>query len=427
MKQTVFALVDCNNFFVSCERVFRPDLEGKPVVVLSSNDGCAVARSNEVKALGIPMGAPAFKYKHIFKQHHVVQFSANFELYGDISKRIIHILTELTPRTEIYSIDEAFLELSQLATTDYQTVAENLRDRIWNEVGIPVSIGLAHSKTLAKLAGEYAKKHPESQGIADLTGSSDAIQPFRQAVKIEDVWGVGRRYAPKLRGEGLATADQLANLHPKRARQLMGVRGEQLVRELNNETCFRFVELDAKPKSIARTRTFGEDTNQFYQLEAAIASFATQAAYRLRKSDQLTKRAGVFMMTDRHKPNFKNWSQEVTFDTPTADTGELIQTLGALAADMFRSSYRYHRAGVWLGDFLPDAYIQTDLLGITNLPSHQKSRRRMSSIDSLNHRFGRGTIRYAAEKLAGNWQPKQRIRSPRYTTNWDELPVAHFR
>lgn len=427
MKQTVFALVDCNNFFVSCERVFRPDLEGKPVVVLSSNDGCAVARSNEAKALGIPMGAPAFKYRQLFKQHGVVQFSANFELYGDISKRIINILTELTPRIEIYSIDEAFLELSQLATNDFRAVTMTLRDRIWNEVGIPVSIGLAHSKTLAKLAGEYAKAHPECHGITDLTGSSESVRPFRQAVKIENVWGVGRRYAPKLRGEGIATADHLASLNPKRARQLMGVRGEQLVRELNNETCFGFVKLDTKPKSIARTRTFGEDTNQFHQLEAAIASFATQAAYRLRKSNQLTKRAGVFLMTNRFKPNFKSWSREVVFDTPTADTGELIQTMVTLAAEVFRSSHQYHRAGVWLSDFLPDSYLQTDLLGITDVSNHQKSRRRMTSIDSLNSRFGRNTIRYAAEKLAGNWQPKQQIRSPHYTTNWDELPVARFR
>ncbi len=427
MSQTVYALVDCNNFFVSCERIFRPDLENKPVVVLSSNDGCAVARSNEVKALGIPMGAPAFKYRELFKREGVVQFSANFELYGDISKRIIHILTELTPRTEIYSIDEAFLELSQLATTDYKAVARTLRDRIWNEVGIPVSVGLAHSKTLAKLASDFAKKHPEDQGVTDLLGSSTENAKFLASTPIENVWGVGRRFAPKLRGEGLATAADLAALAPKRARQLMGVNGEQMVRELNNQTCYQFVALDTKPKTISRTRTFGEDTNQFNVLESAIANFATQAAFRLRASGQLTRKAGIFLMTNRHKPGFKSWSEEIILDTPTADSGELIKKLVDKAAEMFEPSQSYHRAGVWLHDFVSDAYLQTDLLGRVDVPAHQKSTSRMQSVDHLNRRYGRGTIKYAAEKLAAAWQPKHRIRSPRYTTSWDELPVVHFR
>jgi DNA polymerase V len=427
MKQATFALVDCNNFFVSCERIFRPDLEGKPVVVLSSNDGCAVARSNEAKALGVPMGAPAFKYRDLFKREGVTQFSANFELYGDTSKRIIHILTELTPRTEIYSIDEAFLELSQLATTDYPGVAKNLRDRVWNEVGIPVSIGLAHSKTLAKLASDFAKKHTDQQGIVDMRGSFADNLKYLAATSIENVWGVGRRLGPRLRGEGLATAADLALLSTRRARQLMSIRGEQMVRELNGETCFGFVKLEAKAKSIARTRTFGEDTNQFHVLEAAIANFATQAAFRLRASGQLTRRAGLFMMTNRHKPGFHSWSQSLVFDVPTADSGELIKNLVDLAAELFQPNKFYHRAGVWLQDFISDAYLQTDLLGGVDVAAHQKAHDRMRSIDNLNRRYGRDTVQYAAEKLGGTWQPKHKIRSPRYTTNWDELPVAHFR
>lgn len=421
-KSAVFALVDCNNFFVSCERVFRPDLEGKPVVVLSSNDGCAVARSNEVKTLGVPMGAPAFKYKELFQKHKVVKFSANFELYGDISKRIIRILTELTPRTEIYSIDEAFLELSQLATTDYASVARTLRDRIWNEVGIPVSIGIARSKTLAKLASEHAKTNLECAGIADLSGQ--ASPEILSSTPIEKVWGVGYRLGPKLRSEGLATASDLANLSTKRARQLMGVRGEQMVRELNNQTCFQFKPIDAKPKTIARTRTFGEDTNQFHVLEAAIANFATQAAFRLRASNQLAKSAGIFMMTNRHKPGYKSWSHKISFQTPTADSGELIKQLVATASEMFLSSQSYHRAGIWLEDFVSDNYLQTDLLGQVDVAKHVRSKSLMKSFDGLNNRYGRNTVVYAAEKLARDWQPKQRIRSPRYTTNWEELPVA---
>ena len=427
MKQTIFALVDCNNFFVSCERIFRPDLEGKPVVVLSSNDGCAVARSNEAKALGIPMGAPAFKYKDIFTRHNVVKFSANFELYADISRRIIHILSEVTPRTEIYSIDEAFLELSQLADTNYAKLAHRLRHRIWQEVGVPVSIGLATSKTLAKLASDAAKKHPYYGGVVSLLGNNSPNDEVLGLTPIEDVWGVGRRLAPKLRGEGLATAADLRMLSTQRARQLMGVRGEQLVRELRGQTCFGLAALETKPKSIARTRTFGEDTDQFHVLEAAIASFATQAAFRLRASNQLTRRAGLFIMTNRHKPGFKNWTSEVEFDVPTADSGLLIQKLVAAAAKLYRAGQAYHRAGVWLHDFVPDNVLQTDLIGTLNVAEEDKSQRRMQSVDHLNQRYGRGAIRFAAERLAATWQPQQNIRSPHYTTSWDELPVARFR
>jgi DNA polymerase V len=426
VKQAIYALVDCNNFFVSCERIFRPDLEGRPVVVLSSNDGCAVARSNEAKALGIPMGAPAFKYRQLFKDKEVVQFSANFELYGDVSKRITRILTELTPRTEIYSIDEAFLELSQLAATDYQRVGTQLRDRIWKEVGVPVSVGIAPSKTLAKLASDYAKSHLAAQGVVNITADKKLRATILSSADIEHVWGVGRRLAPRLRGEGLATAADLAQLRPPHARQLMGIHGEQMVRELNGEACLGLQVLDAKPKSIARTRTFGEDTNEFHIIEAALASFATQAAYRLRASRQLTRRAGLFAMTNRHKPGFKSWSREIVFNTPTADTGILIQSLVKVMADIFEPRQQYHRAGVWLHDFMPDNYLQADLLGKVDTAGHDRSTARMQSVDELNTRYGRGMLRFAAEDLADKWQPIRKLRSPRYTTEWDELPTARF-
>lgn len=426
MSKTVFALVDCNNFFVSCERIFRPDLEGKPVVVLSSNDGCAVARSNEAKALGIPMGAPAFKYRDLFKREKVIPFSANFELYGDISKRIIRILTELTPRTEIYSIDEAFLELSQLANTDYAAIARTLRERIWNEVGVPVSVGIATSKTLAKLASEYAKSQPQLHGVADLTSNTQLRTTALAKTELEHVWGVGWRLAPKLRAEGISTAAELAQLSTRRARQLMGVRGDQLVRELRGETCFELQILGTKPKSISRTRTFGEDTNQFHILESALASFATQAAYRLRQSGQITRRAGLFATTNRHKPGFRTWSKEIVFSTPTSDTGTLITSLINTMSELFEPNQFYHRAGVWLHDFQPASYLQTDLFGQTDLSAFTKSQQRMQSLDNLNSRFGRSTVRYAAEDLARTWQPIRKLCSPHYTTDWDDLPTVRL-
>lgn len=427
MKQRVFALVDCNNFFVSCERVFRPDLEGRPVVVLSSNDGCAVARSNEAKALGIPMGAPAFKYRQLFKQEGVMQFSANFELYGDISKRITRILTELTPRTEIYSIDEAFLDLSELETTDYLHIGEMLRARILKEVGIPVSVGIAPTKTLAKLATEYAKQRPDTQGVVEVTPGDYLHQTMLQESKIEDVWGVGWRLGPKLRGEGLASAHDLANLPPKRAKQLMGVHGDQMVRELQGVSCIPLHMIGTKPKSIARTRTFGEDTSDFNVIESAIASFVTTAAHRLRGSRQACTRAGVFLMTNRHKPGYKSWRREVVLPVPTADTGQLTQMLVEQAKDLFEAPQHIHRAGIWLADFVPSQFLQTDLLGEVQPDQYNRDMFRMEAVDTLNARYGRGTIRFAAEKLAEKWQPVRKLRSPRYTTSWKELPTAQVK
>jgi DNA polymerase V len=423
-KPRVYALVDCNNFFVSCERIFRPDLEDKPVVVLSNNDGCVVARSNEAKALGIPMGAPAFKYRELFRLRKVVKFSANFELYGDISRRLTQLLTAFTPRTEIYSIDESFLDLGELANSDYYLQMVMLRRRIWSQIGIPVSIGIAPTKTLAKLASDRAKKDARLEGVLDLTACSSAeLARERQRLPVEDIWGVGRRLAPKLRGEGVATADDLARLRPARARQLMSVKGEQTVRELCGQPCLGLEAMHTLPKSIARTRTFGEDTNQLAALESAVASFAAQAAFRLRTSGQLTRRAGFFLMTNRHKPGFKVWSREVGFEPPTADSGQLMSALAAVLKTVYEPRQVYHRAGVWLHDFVSDRYYQTDLLGQVNVAKHLRSEARMQALDGLNSRYGRRTLYFAAEDLARQWQSKRRLCSPHYTSDWEELPI----
>ncbi len=427
MKPAVFALIDCNNFFVSCERVFRPDLEGRPVVVLSSNDGCAVARSNEAKALGIPMGAPAFKWRQVFRDNQVVQFSANFELYGDMSRRITQILTAVTPRTEIYSIDEAFLDLSQLLITDYEAWGRALCQRVWKEVGIPVSIGIAPTKTLAKLASERAKRVPELQGVLSLIAvPGSELARWRAGLPLQDVWGVGWRLAPQLRTYGIATAEDLARFRPQLARQLMGIRGAQLIAELNGTSCFGLEPLGGKPKSIARTRTFGEDTTELETVESAIASFAVQAAYRLRHSGQLTRRAGLFATTSRHKPHYKSWKSELRFEIPTADSGLLAAQLVAAFGQIHDRSQQYHRAGIWLYDFVDEHLLQTDLLGEVDIQAHSRSQNRMAAVDTLNSRYGKNTIRFAAEDLAHAWQPKRQLRSPRYVSAWEDLPVVNM-
>lgn len=420
MKKPIFALVDCNNFFVSCERVFRPDLADKPVVVLSSNDGCVVARSNEVKALGIPMAAPAFKYREIFERHKVVQFSANFELYGDISRRITQIMTTVTPLIEIYSVDESFLDLSELKISDYTAWGQMVREAIWQWVGIPVSIGIAPSKTLAKLASDRAKKMPELNGVLSL--QDNEAKPYLEKVDVKDIWGIGWRLAPKMRAEGIMNAWEMSQLQPRHAQQIMGINGRQLVAELNGTSCHPLNREEKLRKSIARTRTFGEDTNDFGSIEAAIATFAAQAAFRLRASGQVTRRASLFVTTNRHKPGYRSWSREIVYNTPTADTGKLISTLNHLLGELYDPSQSYHRAGVMLYDFCPAQLLQTDLLGVMSVEQETKSQKRMTTLDSLNERFGKHTLRYASEDLGKRWRPRYNLRSPRYTTVMDELP-----
>jgi DNA polymerase V len=426
-QQPVFALIDCNNFFVSCERVFRPELEGKPVVVLSSNDGCAVARSNEAKALGIPMGAPAFQFREIFERHNVVKFSANFDLYGDFSRRIIRILTTITPRIEVYSVDESFLDLSQLPIIDYTAWGKTVRTQILQWTGIPVSIGIAPTKTLAKLASDRAKKDPALQGVLDIiTVDAPDRVAYLAAFPIGDIWGVGRRLAPRLRAEGLSTALDLAQASPRRAQQLMGIHGRQLVAELRGTSCHP-LEREGKPaQSIAATRTFGEDTSDKYAIEASITTFIATASFKLRRSQQLTRRAALFLTTNKHKPGYTRWTEEIHFATPTADTGSINQAIVRTFERLYNPSASYHRAGVLLYDFAPDSQLQTDLLGMVDTTRHDAASRRMQAIDTVNQKYGKHHLRFAAEDLGTTWHPKHHLRSPRYTTNWQELPICHI-
>jgi DNA polymerase V len=421
--QPVFALIDCNNFFVSCERIFRPELEGKPVIVLSSNDGCIVSRSNEAKALGIPMGAPAFQCRQIFKSRGVVEFSANFELYGDISRRIIKILTTVTPRTEVYSIDESFLDLEALHITDYATWGRALREHILRSVGVPVSIGIAPTKTLAKLGADYAKTEPALGGVLSLAGLSATEQETHLAnFPLEDVWGVGRRLAPKLRAEGVHNALDLSRMRFSHARQLMGLSGAQMVSELAGTSCHAFGSLHPTPKTIMRGRTFGEDTSEFYVLEAAIASLTARAASQLRSEHLLARQALLYLGTNRHKPGFRMWCESVKFTMPTGDTGQIITALLKRLNDIYSPGQAYHRACVTLYDFVPPEALQIDLLGSVSPEAHDAATARMQAVDHINAKFGRQRIYYAAEDLSQSWQPKRQLRSPAYVSRWDELP-----
>jgi DNA polymerase V len=423
-NQKVLALIDANNFFVSCERIFRPDLANKPVVVRSSNDGCVVARSNEAKALGIPMGVPIFKIRDVLQRYKVTEFSGSFDLYGDISYRLNQLLRALCPRIEAYSVDESFLDLSELGIVDYEAWGRVVRTHILRAIGIPVSIGIAPTKTLAKLASELAKKQlDDDSGVKTIQAPLEIERALSQT-PLRDVWGVGRRVAPKLQAEGLQDALDLSHLTPRRAQQLMGIRGRQLVSELNAVSCFPLEAEQHVHQSIARTRLFGAETNDLQTLEAAIASLSTKACIRLRAEGLAAKRASFFLSTNKHKPNYRRFTAEISLNTPSQDTGEIISLLQQKLLQLFNPAHRYHRAGVLLYDLVPASRLQADLLGFVNVSQYQTASNRMQAVDQLNRRFGKNKVHYAAEDLSQAWRPRQNLRSPRYTTHWSELPEA---
>lgn len=419
---SIYALIDCNCFFVSCERLFRPELNTRPVVVLSSNDGCVVSRSQEAKDLGVPMGAAHYQWREFFTQHGVVAFSANFELYGDISERITNLLASITPRIEVYSVDESFLELTQLDIADYYQWGLGVRESILKHVGVPVSVGIAPSKTLAKAANDRAKKIPELGGSLDLSEQGRETDMYLGSLAIRDVWGVGWKLAPRLKAEGVHTALDLRHMPPKRAQQLMGIHGRQMRDELNGIACLPFMK-EARPQQmIMRGRQFGEDTREFYVIESAVAALTARAATALRREHQLAARAAVILQTNRQKPGYQRIVQDVRFYTPTADTGVITSQLVRLLADTFNTAYEYHKADVLLYDFVPGEGLQMDLFGTVDTGVDDESRRKMHVLDAINRKHGKGTLKFAAEGLSKSWQPRKRMASPRYTSAWDELP-----
>lgn len=421
--KTIYTLIDCNNFFVSCERLFRPGLEGRPVVVLSSNDGCAVSRSQEAKDLGIPMGAPHFQWREFFKTHGVVAYSANFELYGDISQRIINLLASITPKIEVYSVDESFLDLTDLDIRDYTVWGREVRRIVLHDVGVPVSIGIAPTKTLCKAANHYAKKQPESGGVTVLL-ESDTHHPVLASTPVEDVWGVGWRLSPKLKAEGVHTALDLARLDPRYAQQLMGIHGRQMVYELNAVACLPFMKESKVQQAITRGRQFGEDTSDFYAIESAVASLAARAAAALRREKLLARRAAVILRTNRHKPGYQRFETNARFYTPTADTGIITSQLVRLLAQPSypAAGLAYHKAEVLLYDLIPQNSLQTDLIGTVNLTQHRTSEAKMLAFDRINHIYGKGTLKMASEALTRAWEPRKKMSSPNYTSVWSDLP-----
>ncbi|ABK44607.1 DNA-directed DNA polymerase [Magnetococcus marinus MC-1] len=417
-----YALVDCNNFYASCERLFQPHLEGKPVVVLSNNDGCAIARSNEAKQLGIAMGAPLHQIQALIKQHQVALFSSNYPLYGDLSARVMRTLEQLAPRVEIYSIDEAFLDLQGMPAPQRQILGRTIHQQVKRWTGIPVSVGIGPTKTLAKVANRFAKKSPKTEGVLDLSDPQWCRKALHQ-LPVGEVWGVGPRWAKRLNQAGIDTALQLSRMPPPLARQQFNVVLERTVRELRGESVIPFAALPAARQSIATTRTFGQKIHTHDEIKEAISSFTVRAAEKLRKQGLLAAALHLFITTNRFSEQDLQYKNSLTwsFQQPQDDTLTLLTGAHAALDAIYRPGYRYQKAGVILLGLVSAQHFQPSLFAPP--PRLPNSRALMRTLDGLNQKMGRGTVRFGAEgPPKPSWGMRQLQRSPAYTTRWSDLP-----
>ncbi len=417
----VFALVDCNNFYVSCERVFDPKLRDRPVIVLSNNDGCAVARSNEAKALGIKMGTPVFKIRDLIERHGVRVLSSNYALYGDMSARVMQTLGEFTPNLEVYSIDESFLDLSGFAAWDLVDYGRRVRETVKRCTGIPVSVGIGPSKTLAKIANHIAKKSPRAGGVLDLTVAAYHDRALSMT-PVEDVWGVGRRYARFLSANGINNARELRDANREMIRKKMGVNGTRLLEELRGTACYPLDLNPPRKKGITVSRSFKGAVTSPLELKEAVAAFAARGAEKLRKEKLAADAVTVFIMTNRfRKETFYVNMETVRFAVPTSDTAEIIAYAAEGLSRIYRDGCRYKKAGVFFKGLVPADRLQA---GLFDFKDRKRAGKLMASLDSINAAMGRDTLKYAAAGLcrSGNWKTRFNYRSPAYTTCWDQLP-----
>ena len=408
----MFALVDCNNFYASCERVFRPDLNGKPICVLSNNDGCVIARSSEAKDLGIPMGAPAFEWNKVMEQHNVSVFSANFALYGDLSNRVMSLLAEFSPHTEVYSIDETFIDLRGFDRFNLSDHGQKMREVVQRCTGIPISVGIAPTKALAKLANRIAKKFPELNGVYVMDSEPKRIKALSW-LKIGDVWGIGRQHSKRLIGMGVTTALKFTELCDQTVRALMGVVGLRLKHDLEGKPTLDLEEI-ADKKSIAVTRSFDRNYTLLSDLTERVASFAISASEKLRKQNSECSSLMVFIHTNRFRADLPQYNRNVVIDLPFATSSAIEISKYALIGlkNIFREGYSYKKAGVILNDFTPIQEHQASLFEDTN----ERHKKLMSTIDKLNETFGQQKIKLASQDLGRIWKMKQEQLSPRYTT-----------
>ncbi|MBN2379587.1 Y-family DNA polymerase [candidate division WOR-3 bacterium] len=416
----MFALVDCNNFYASCERVFRPSLEGKPIVVLSNNDGIIIARSAEAKALGIPMAAAEFKWRKFMDDNNVAVFSSNYTLYGDMSARVMKILSRFTPDLEIYSIDEAFLSLHRFKVRDLCAYAREIRTTIMKWTGLPVSIGVGQTKTLTKVAARIVKKEPEHKGVYVLD-DQDKIASSLNKMEITDIWGVGNRWGERLTNYGIKTAADLAGQDPRLIRKRFNVVLERTARELKGESCIEIEDLPDR-KQIMVSRSFRERVTDYEHMRGLVAGYIARACEKLRGQGSLTRCISVFLHTSPHsEETYYGNFRTIKLNQYTADTSHCITAATRILKQIFRKGYRYMKAGIMLTDLIPQRRQQLTLFA--DQEYGPRAKQNMKVMDFINSKYGTQTIRFGAESKE-RWYMTQNRLSPAYTTRWDELLVV---
>ncbi len=418
----IFALVDCNNFYASCERLFRPELRNHPVVVLSNNDGCVIARSQEAKDLGIPMGAPAFKYKDFFLNNNVAVFSSNYSLYGDISRRVSGTLQSITPELEVYSIDESFLEFPPQYLKMLPEIGPEIRRRVLKWTGIPVSVGFGPTKTLAKAANRLAKKNPKTNGVFSLCARSD-MDRLLSRIPVTDIWGIGRRHGKRLLGRGIDTALEFKNLPDLWIKKNMAVTGLHTALELRGTPCFSLENMPTPKKTITTSRSFGRPVSTLQDLEESVSAYAARAAEKLREQKCLAGGILVYLTTNRfnHLPQYSNKRIHM-FPIPTDYTPDLIIAALQGIRAIYKDGFMYKKTSVTLVEICKKYHRQCNLLEMENQVNTIKRNALMKLLDKTNSRFGRHTLSYGSEGLEQPWKMNRNFKSPSYTTNWDELP-----
>lgn len=430
MKPRIFALIDCNNFYVSCERLFRPDLEGRPVVCLSNNDGCVISRSAEAKAFGIKMGEPWFKMKDMAQTYQILAFSSNYPLYQHISDRVMSVLSDFSPQQEIYSIDECFLELTDLEIADHVQYGQQIRERVRNWIGIPVCVGIGPTKTLAKLANHLAKTIPANQGVCDLvTMPEDELDATLSSQNVNEVWGVGNKHAAALNRMGITNVTELRNADPNDIKRLFSVVLARTVMELRG---IPTVDLDknvAVKKQIMSSRSFGKPIEDINELREALTIYISRAAEKLREQGSIAAGLHVFIMTNRFNDEADLYSNGITIPLPypTDDTLRLASAVVACVEVLFKPGYRYAKAGVCLMDIREKRYAQAGLFDTVHSEAFNVRRDKlMRTVDAINRTWGKGTIDIGVAGIRDprRWSTKSDRRSPGYATKWDQLPVV---
>ena len=411
----MFALVDCNNFYASCERVFNPKIENKPVIVLSNNDGCVIARSNESKALGIKMGEPAFKLKSLIEKNNINVFSTNFALYGDLSKRVMNVMRNEVNQMEVYSIDEAFLDFSDYATKE-RGVA--LKEKVRQWTGIPVSVGIAHTKVLSKVASHIAKKHTRS-GVF-MFDDEDLIRRALNVFPVEDLWGVGRKNAKRLKEAGIHTALQFRECDSNWIRRNMSVNGVRLQKELFGEVCYPLELKRNRKKNICTARSFGAEVKELSKLQEAISSHANTCARKLREEKSCCASISVFINTNPFKPQAKQYNpyKVIQLDVPTNDSLEIVKIAIKELESIYRSDCIYKKAGVIVGKIVPQEQVQLSLFDKLNRGKRKSINK---AVDKLNAVMGRDKVRLAVQGSGRKWKLKQEKLSPCYTTRLSDM------